>query len=206
MTVDTTQLDNEKDQQHISTRQDDSSNFTPEEWALDRSCVRKLDFTMLPLTALIYFFSFLEYVLSRISGTSCKICLVPSCSASSAPSREKPPRANFVCCRALFSVVPTCKSTACYHCYFFACLYSQRTLRESIHVESPATRDALRRDANGLLTCSSSSAGESKEPDVSGHSFCDLLTCSIHSARVAGLQADLGCVEVRLRRSSLCAH
>jgi len=40
--------------------QHDSSDFTADEWALDRAAVRRLDWTVLPLCAVIYLLNFLD--------------------------------------------------------------------------------------------------------------------------------------------------
>lgn len=44
--------------------QEDSSDFTKEDWILDQQVVRRLDYSVVSLSAIIYFLSFLEYVLS----------------------------------------------------------------------------------------------------------------------------------------------
>ncbi|GAA6032537.1 hypothetical protein JCM8097_004805 [Rhodosporidiobolus ruineniae] len=41
-------------------RQEDSSDFTEEEWALDKEAVRRLDWTLLPLCAIAYLLNFLD--------------------------------------------------------------------------------------------------------------------------------------------------
>ncbi|GAA5975345.1 hypothetical protein JCM11641_005946 [Rhodosporidiobolus odoratus] len=41
-------------------KQEDSSGFTPEQWALDKAAVRRLDWTLLPLCAMIYLLNFLD--------------------------------------------------------------------------------------------------------------------------------------------------
>ncbi|GAA5926298.1 hypothetical protein JCM10213_007425 [Rhodosporidiobolus nylandii] len=56
---------------HMQPRQEDSSGFTPEQWALDKRAVRKLDFTLVPLCAMIYLLNFLDRSnLAKIAGLS----------------------------------------------------------------------------------------------------------------------------------------
>ncbi|GAA6009332.1 hypothetical protein JCM10207_004353 [Rhodosporidiobolus poonsookiae] len=50
-------------------RQEDSSGFTEEDWALDKAAVRRLDLTVLPLAAILYLLNFLDRSnLAKIAG------------------------------------------------------------------------------------------------------------------------------------------
>ncbi|GAA5890544.1 hypothetical protein JCM8208_004908 [Rhodotorula glutinis] len=59
-------------------QQHDSSDFTPEEWALDKAAVRRLDYTVLPLCALVYLLNFLDRSnIGKVAGLAVDLKLTP---------------------------------------------------------------------------------------------------------------------------------